>query len=378
MKCPVCKTEIEPTIKKCPTCGFTDLYVDFVSTDDAASWVEQVVIPYRKEWEKNCYNADDLYRTMQKRQLSRIMSNSESKDSPFEFELDENGAILTQYNGSNEAIQIPDYYNDVPVYKIADRVFQNCLELKHVELPTHLQIIGKSAFAGSSIVDISLNDELIEICGGAFINTSLNEVVIPDSVKRIGTSAFEFRSLFNKSVKCTTNIKLGRNVEHIGDRAFIGTATTKLIFPETLKTIPSSVCAICQELTTVVILGANKICSSAFNGCVALKEIMLPDCLETVDTHAFNSCSNLRSIVLPENTTSLALNFISNALGYNKSTEPVKIAFLSDNVRIIPPNKIDNFHPEWVTFYCNSGSSAQKYAREHRIQCYPLSEFVED
>ena len=400
MKCPVCKMDLPESAKICSTCGFTKLHVEFVSTDDAVSWVEQVVIPYRKEWEKNRNNADDLFKTMKASQLSRIKNVSASKDIPFEFEIDEKGAVITRYTGSNEAIQIPSYYNNIPVYRIADGVFQNCLELKHIELPAHLQIIGKSAFAGSSIVGIDFNEELIEIGDKAFENTDLGEVIIPNSVKYIGKSAFRyskfpsvsFDTIFSNKPKkkdCTTDITLGCGIMHIGEFAFSNTATTKLVFPEALTIIPANVCWLCSDLNTVIILGARKIGVSAFHGCGQLKNLILPEALETIDEYAFSGCTSLNSIVLPENVKDIASNSIFyDKFSVTKPSGSPKIAFLGNNVRIATIRKddfimkkygvLESFDYQTVVFYCNPGSSAQKYARENSIRCYPLSEFIED
>lgn len=396
MKCPVCKTEIEATTKECPICRFTKLHVEFVSTDDAVSWVERVVIPYRMEWEKNRNNVADLFESMKARQFSRIMKVSALQDLPFEFEIDEKGAVITRYTGSDEDIQIPSYYNNVPVYKINDGVFRNCLELKHIELPVHLHIIGKSAFAGSSLVGIQFNEELIEIGDNAFMDTDLGEVIIPDSVKYIGESAFrfskfpEFDFFDNKPMQkqCTTDIKLGRNVEFIGKYAFSQTATTELIFPDKLQIIPESVCFLCADLTTVVVLGAKSIGIAAFSGCRQLSGVMLPECLERIEESAFSGCSNLRKIILPENVEYIASNSVFfEKFNYTLKEVIYEIAFLCDNTCIVDVikndyimkkyNQLERFDTSKVVFYCNPGSSAQKYARESGIRCRPLIDFAD-
>lgn len=396
MKCPVCKTDIDINTRVCPMCGFNKLHIEFLTPADAVNWVEQVVLPYRENWQKSSLNADNLFETLMERQFSKITATASSKSDPFEYLIDEHGAVITRYSGSNEALQIPSSYKDVPVYKIADGVFQNCLDLKFVELPIHLHVIGQKAFAGSSIVGIDFNDELVEICDGAFENTDLGEVVIPDSVKRIGASSFRYSKLSNfnfdffsnapSKKECTTNIKLGRNVEYIGDYAFSRTATEKIVFPETLKTIPKDICFLCSDLTTVVILGATKICSGAFQNCSQLTNVILPENAEVIDEYAFAGCENLNRMIIPENVVQLASNAVFFG-GFSKSSEPKKIAFLSNDLRIITITKNDpimkrygvreSFDPQSVVFYCNAGSTAQKYARDNSIRSRPLSEFVD-
>ncbi len=50
MRCPVCKSEYGE-VHACPHCGFDQLQVEFLSRDEAAEWINAVVVPYRKKWE---------------------------------------------------------------------------------------------------------------------------------------------------------------------------------------------------------------------------------------------------------------------------------------------------------------------------------------
>lgn len=52
MKCPVCKTEVHDK-NVCEMCGFDDIRSEFLSQEDADFWMQNVVIPYKDNYEKS-------------------------------------------------------------------------------------------------------------------------------------------------------------------------------------------------------------------------------------------------------------------------------------------------------------------------------------
>lgn len=67
--------------------------------------------------------------------------------------------------------------------------------LKTVNLPSTLKVIGHTAFQGSAITNITLPEGLEEIGRSAFLNTPLQEITIPSTVTTIGQSAFKGTNL---------------------------------------------------------------------------------------------------------------------------------------------------------------------------------------
>lgn len=53
VKCPVCKAKLASSVSKCSICGFGDLRREFINAEDAATWFENVVVPYRVKWEQS-------------------------------------------------------------------------------------------------------------------------------------------------------------------------------------------------------------------------------------------------------------------------------------------------------------------------------------
>ena len=52
MLCPVCKNECGNNAV-CAKCGFDQLQVEFLSREEAAHWINNVVVPYREKWQSS-------------------------------------------------------------------------------------------------------------------------------------------------------------------------------------------------------------------------------------------------------------------------------------------------------------------------------------
>ena len=84
-----------------------------------------------------------------------------------DFEINPDG-IITGYMGSKSAITVPDYVNNIKVKAIGDNVFNN-VSLTSVNLPDSVEKIGVSAFANCSLSSISANG-VKTVENGAFEN----------------------------------------------------------------------------------------------------------------------------------------------------------------------------------------------------------------
>ena len=90
-------------------------------------------------------------------------------------------------NSSIENVIIPDQ-----VKVIDESTFDTCKNLKKVTFGKNITTIGDGAFANCTALEtIKLPNNLKNIEEVAFVNTSLKSVIIPDSVVKIGASAFD-------------------------------------------------------------------------------------------------------------------------------------------------------------------------------------------
>ena len=104
-----------------------------------------------------------------------------------------------------------------------------------------------------------------EISEGAFLDTEIVSVKIPDTVKKIGDRAFH-------NCYYLTEVTIGNKLEYIGDYAF----------------------EYCYHLSNIKLPATvRSIGRWAFNGCNELRMINIPSGATSIGQYAFSSCSNL-------------------------------------------------------------------------------------
>ena len=98
---------------------------------------------------------------------------------------------IKQYFGSDETVVLPADIGGKPIYRIAESAFANS-SVKEIVLPETLEYIDDYAFLGcSQLISIDLPVGLVSIGYHAFENCeSLQAIEIPETVTDIGTWAF--------------------------------------------------------------------------------------------------------------------------------------------------------------------------------------------
>lgn len=144
---------------------------------------------------------------------------------------------------------------------LENRIFRRCSALQEVSLPKGLQKIGESAFYGcQSLKKIVLPEGLTHIGRMAFYRCGLREVRIPAKTEFVESLAFAKSSLQKAWISggCETGNHYGMDV--FGD---------------------------CAKLKTLVLEeGVRHISDKLAYGAAALKQVVLPDTLESVGRHA--------------------------------------------------------------------------------------------
>lgn len=122
--------------------------------------------------------------------------------------------------------------------EVGEYMFHEMKNLKEVIIPLNTKTIGRFSIASCyKLYSVTLNEGLESIGHGALgWNTSLTEILLPKSLKVIDNSAFHWSSIIN--------ITIPENVTTIGNKAFLvypNSSTLKEIHikakPETLTTI---------------------------------------------------------------------------------------------------------------------------------------------
>ena len=195
------------------------------------------------------------------------------------------GSTVTGYQGTSTFVYIPAKFNGYQITTIMDGAFLNS-NIRLIYLPDTILYIGEVAFSGTKISSIDLPDGLLTIEDAAFSSTDLKSITIPDSVTSLGSALFS---------NCM-------NLESV-------------ILPKNITQIAPSMFAECRKLASVEIKnGVKTIGSRAFYNCQKLTAIPLPDSLTTIGTEAF-SRSGLLAIKIPSNVKEIPEQaFSSSAL----------------------------------------------------------------
>ena len=150
-----------------------------------------------------------------------------------------------------------------------------------IEINSNVTSIGEGAFYQSGLTSITLPNSVTTIGDYAFQNNSLTSIVLPNSVTTIGNSAFGDNSL--------TSITLPNSVTTIGDYAFQNNSLTSIVLPNSVTTIGNSA------------FGDN-----------SLTSITLPNSVTTIGDYAFGDIDTIRF----ENKTCSVIEAMDNYYWY--------------------------------------------------------------
>ena len=190
--------------------------------------------------------------------------------------------------------------------------FRECTSLNNVILPNSLKTVGGGAFIGCSrLSNVTLPNNLESIEPSAFEDCAITHINIPAGVTTIGCSAF----LNNPLIE----IELPEGLEEIGGYAFCNTNISALVIPQSVKSIGWYAFRECNYLKSIKIENAATNLISSFYGCKNLEEVDLGNALESLSsfeerwetTGCFQGCTNLKSIVLPNSIPYIGVNCFS-------------------------------------------------------------------
>lgn len=237
---------------------------------------------------------------------------------------------------------------------IADYAFSYCTLLTSVELPTTVTNIGEGAFmscGGGAYGGLFPSPFATNIPYGVntvkpftYYGSTLNAIVIPNSVRTIQNSAFAGASMLSAvempdSVttiepyaffRCgqLQSVTLSKNLTEIPYAAFGGTALSSVVLPDGVTEIGDYAFFRCENLAYVKFddqlqsIGARAfymcaltdltvpssvtaIGDNAFYKCENLKNVEFGDGLLTIGEYAFYGCKGLEHVALPSSLTSI-------------------------------------------------------------------------
>ena len=165
-----------------------------------------------------------------------------------QFELVTNDTIaVTGYTGSSTTVYIPSSYVGATVTSIKAEAFKDNTTITEIVIPDSVTSIWNSAFSGcSSLTSITIPDSVTSIGSGAFYNCPIETATIP---------AIACNYVGNSNLK-TVVITSG---ESIGNYAFYNCSSlTSITIPDSVTSIGSMAFYYCSSLTSITFQGTKK------------------------------------------------------------------------------------------------------------------------
>ncbi|MCQ2070202.1 MAG: leucine-rich repeat domain-containing protein, partial [archaeon] len=137
------------------------------------------------------------------------------------------------YSVGDRAFELCKALNDLHIRggDLGSMVFNGCSSLTYVLFDGDTAVIGSSCFYGcTALTNVVLPDTLVRIGDFAFEGTALGHVTLPDSVTTLGNAVF-------RDCSSLTSVVLDEGLYTIGTNAFRNTALTHLEIPASVGEI---------------------------------------------------------------------------------------------------------------------------------------------
>ncbi len=279
-------------------------------------------------------------------------------------------SIIQQRAFAGSTIAVADFSNS-PLQELGKGAFWNCEELETLVLSPHCYQIPTQAFdkAGLKHIDTSLLDpekiytfnsycfhgnenlkevsfrgKLVALGGFCFqACTNLHTITLSGAVTRdpphnadarIPLGAFaqcfsleqvngleSYYSIGEIAFRECKNLKTVENLsalQYIDDQAFFQSGLQAIHLPDTLIHIGNSAFKACVDLKEVrfatreATMSPLEIQEFAFQDCISLEEISIPEGVTAIKDECFSGCRKLKKVILPHSLKHLGRNAFAN------------------------------------------------------------------
>lgn len=321
---------------------------------------------------------------------------------------------------ARKTIEVPEYITSIPeeqfkdfvnleiiilhdkIESIGSRAFSGCINLKSLVIPESVKEMGYDVFESCSLDQLiipvncyrpealrySVINQFILTGELQVVNSNyfpihdcrIKSIVLPDTVIKIGKSAFE-------GLSDLESIILPDSLLYIDESAFAGCSALKTIkIPENVATIGTSAFSNCSKLVSCELpQKLTAITGSLFWECIKLEHIIIPADVEYIGNSAFHNCSSLKEIVIPEKVKEIKQNafLIDNGntsllenlvLSGNPNIHDTNLSYLSSSKKLKTSMKTLNLLSKYSNFR-NNCSDIEIISGENTIESYTFSDF---
>lgn len=267
----------------------------------------------------------------------------------FEYKVLNNGtAEITAYKGNATELTIPSELGGYEVTSIGKNAFKNNTSIKNLTIPDSVKKIGDSAFSMCKLTSLTLGDGVTTIELQAFMGCPLTSITFGNNLRVIGDKTF---------VACKlTNIAIPDGVIRIGMNAFQNCANlASVTIPDSVTSIGGSafnktklyadqkdsvvyvdgwVCGyngIMPENTSLVFKdGTRGIADSAFLAS-NLESVTIPDSVKNTGVAVFNKCKSLKSVTIGNGLESINKETFSDCTSLTDVTIGNNVTSIGDS-----------------------------------------------
>ena len=229
------------------------------------------------------------------------------------------------------SVSIPNSIN-----RIEERAFEGCYRLLSIIVPEGVTTIDEETFSGcSGLMSIVIPNSVTNIKFAAFMGcTSLIIVNIPNSVTSI--DSYAFTNVFNVIYSGSANGAPwgAKHFNSYTEAPFVYEDSTKtnlircskdaagnIIIPSCVEAIDTKAFYGCKYINSISIPNNVRVLQSqAFANCPSLASIQMNDSVEILGDSLFYDCSNLTSITIPENVDSVGIDVFLNCTNLTSVT----------------------------------------------------------
>lgn len=228
-----------------------------------------------------------------------------------------------------------DFVIDENVTTIADYAFAYCQNLRSLTIGTQVEMIGDHAFdaVNDALCLVVQDGSPVQLWASAHGVRYASESTsftyrlegdkayitgytgtLPETVVPAVIDGYPVYAIENLRSPILTHVVVSEGIEVIGDYAStsnnVGTLES-ISLPQSVKKIGRGAFSGQEKLREVSLGGVVEIGDDAFRYCPNLKQIVLPDTVETIGWRAFEY-SGLTSLTIPANVTKLGGAFVSD------------------------------------------------------------------